>query len=87
MNVVFCAGLIAISSVVAIILIMFIAWIITAGKDYLDAADLAAAMGILIGAFIMFGSVCITAFIDNPEQFGYTKINYEHMEEITDEGF
>ena len=85
MNVVFCVGLIAILSVVVFVLIMVFAWVLSAGSDYLDSDDIVGAMGLFIVAFIIVGSIFITMFIDDPEQFGYTKINYEHMEEILDE--
>ena len=80
MNVVFCVGLIAILSVVVFTLIMFIAWMLSAGRDYLDSDDLAVAMGIFIVVFIVAGSIFVTMFIDDPEQFGYAKIETESIE-------
>ena len=85
MNVVFCVGLITILSVVAFALIMFFAWMLSGGSDYLDSDDIVGAMGLFIVAFIIVGSIIFTKFMYDPEQFGYTKINYEHMEEILDE--
>ena len=80
MNVIFCVGLITISSMVAITLVMFIAWILSAGSDYLDSDDIAGAMGVFIGMFIIFGSILLTWFIDTPETFGYAKIETESVE-------
>ena len=80
MNVVFCVGLIAILSVVVFALIMFFAWMLSAGGDYLYSDDIAGAMGLFIVAFIIVGSIIFTKFMYEPEQFGYAKIETESIE-------